>query len=251
MNNNLVYYCVGRESDYLEMLKFSILTLKNINLDQDVLVITNDETLISDKFVSGVDVFYVKEDNPKKLKTKIFDYVNIENYSKIIYLDCDIVVNTIIYRIFESIIDEDKIYAPIEQYNFEAHNLSQFGFQDYTNNELEFFENNNIYPFNSGTFGFNNNLKMRENFKEIENLIESKSENKKYIDQPAFNFIFNKKNLVGYDTFKTNENYFFMEWNESTVNYVEKMDGIFHFYSYAPSIKEKIKSMIVFYFVNL
>lgn len=250
MKKNLVYYCVGKENVYFEMLKFSIFTLKNKNSEIDILIITNDENVQIENKIKNVEYFYVNEPNPKKLKTKIFQYPNLKKYSKIIYLDCDIVVNTLMYRLFDLIVDKNKLYVPAEQYTPESHNLEHFGLGNYTQEELDFFAEKEIYPFNSGTFGFFNNSLMKKRFEIVEKLIEENSKNSKFTDQPSMNMFFCQNLLTDYNVFKHGENYFFVDWNDDDIDYSELFDGIYHFYSYSGSIYNKLKKMIIFYFIN-
>lgn len=251
MGKNLIYYCIGKEKDYIEMLRFSIFTLKNTNINQDILIISNDENMDIEPFGSNVDLFYINEENPKKLKTKIFNYPKIKKYEKVIYLDSDVVIHTILYRLFELIVDKEKIYVPAEHFNFDSHNLPQFGFQNYTQEDITYFKYNEIYPFNSGTFGFILSEEIQKHLLQLDSVIDNRPKDSKYVDQPAFNYYFNKNKLTNYDVFRTKDNYFFMEWNDGTVSYTENLDGIYHFYSYATSLSEKIKTMIIFYFINL
>lgn len=250
MSKNLVYYCVGKENIYIEMLRFSIFTLKNINTDLDVLIITNYEKLQIDLKIDGVDFFYVDEETPKKLKTRIFEYPNLSNYLKIIYLDCDIVVNTLMYRLFDRMVDDEKIYVPVEHFEIESHNLPQFGLENYTDEEINFFRENGAYPFNSGTIGFFNTNEMKKNFENLRLVIDQNYGKSKYVDQPSMNMYFNNRLLANYTVFETNKNYFYMDWNDQSVDYLDEFDGIYHFYSYSPSKSDKLKTMIVFYFIN-
>lgn len=250
MKKNLVYYCVGEEKEYVEMLKFSIFTLKNKNLELDILVITNDKSLEEKNKIKDVYFFHVNDDNPKKLKTKIFQYPNLDEYSKIIYLDCDTVINTFMDQLFNSMVDKNKLYVPIEHFTFESHNLPHFGIEKYTEDDINFFMNNNVYPFNSGTFGFFNTNEMKENFENVNLLINQNYGKSKYIDQPYFNLFFNNKLSTIYSVFETNKNYFFIDSCNTLVNYLDNFDGIYHFYSYCSSISDKLKTMIIFYFIN-
>jgi lipopolysaccharide biosynthesis glycosyltransferase len=109
-------------------------------------------------------------------RLKIFDYPEINNYNKILYLDCDVLIANKIDNILNLIL-EDKLYALKEGNTNHLHWGSQF------------FENNpNISGFTSGVLLFNNSSLIKNLFKNILTHIESHINNNlpipECLDQP-------------------------------------------------------------------
>jgi predicted O-methyltransferase YrrM len=124
MNTDLVYFCVFHHKDYVELLRILMTTIKLYSRTDtiDFLVLTES------KFESAIQEISTTLNIPIRMKFYnimtnsvdvynrrfcIFDYENIHNYQKILYLDTDIIVQNDLTTLFEHDID-DCIYAMSE-----------------------------------------------------------------------------------------------------------------------------------------
>jgi lipopolysaccharide biosynthesis glycosyltransferase len=198
---NLVYYTVGFDIKYLDLLDVSIQSLRIHNNNTDIIVIC-DELMVDKcterlkrfnnlKIVPCTDSISAMDSSMKKLR--IFDY-NISNYKKILFIDSDILVDIDLRRIFSSIVDQ-KLYAFAEHKNLGLHATKYHSLMDYTFEDYSFFEEHKIYPFNCGLFGFLNSDKMKEHFSKVLSMIDD-YEGDYWYEQSFMNVYFNKLNLV-------------------------------------------------------
>jgi len=197
---NLIYYTIGFNIQYLELLYLSIKSLRNQNF-QDVLIIC-DESMIDQcteklkeflniKIVPCSDSISAMDSSMKKLL--IFNY-DISKYFKILFIDSDVLVNTNLERIFHGI-NDNKLYAGREHRSMILHNEKWHSFQTYTENDIKFFYDNKIYPFNCGLFGFITTIRMKEHFLNILEMVKNHTGHYWY-EQSFMNVYFNKLNLV-------------------------------------------------------
>jgi len=247
----LVYYTVGFNPQYLELLYLSIQSLRNRNF-QDVLIIC-DESMIdqcTEKLkdfkriiiVPCSDSISAMDSSMKKLL--IFNY-DISKYFKILFIDSDILVNTNLEGIFHGIKDH-KLYAGAEHKTMILHNEKWHSFLTYTENDIKFFYNNKIYPFNCGLFGFISTIGMKQHFSNILEMVKNHTGHYWY-EQSFMNVYFNKLNLV--DTKVINDTNYMLgievsnlprstSWAQPKYN-----NKIFHFTSSNGS-EAKLKDMV-------
>jgi lipopolysaccharide biosynthesis glycosyltransferase len=121
-------------------------------------------------------------------RLKIFDYMNIKLYDKILYLDCDILITNSINKVLDFPL-ENKLYA-LQSGNT---NHVWWGKQFFNNN------NPNCIAFTSGILLFNNNIKIKNLFSQILSHISSHIANNLPIpvcfDQPFIVYHAFKNNL--------------------------------------------------------
>lgn len=199
---NLVYYTLGFDIKYLNLLHLSITSLRKYNTKIDVLVICDE--LIIDKCVERMKEFSnikivpctdsVSAMDSSMKKLRIFDY-DILKYKKILFIDSDILVDIDLKKILDNIKDNTKLYAFAEYKNIGFHNTKYHSLLNYTFEDYAFFEANQIYPFNCGLFGFLNSYTMRKHFSTILSIID-KYEGEYWYEQSFMNVYFNKLNLV-------------------------------------------------------
>ena len=206
MGTNAVYYTVGGLGIYSIMLMESIASLDRSNpIHYDVIINTSQEYKdeyfnnycrpntyfnIVEKAKTGDDVCFNK--------MKIFDYPEISKYDCLIYFDSDVLINYDISNLFEQCYD-DVLYAAVEDYNIDNHNRLQFSIESYSDKELDFFRQNQIYTFNAGVFMLKNSKLMKSHFESIyKNMIRfQKLVNRPFFSDQAFlNQYFNTGNLI-------------------------------------------------------
>ena len=200
---NLVYYSVGFNDSYAELLKLSILKLDVYNTNQDVLIITDRKFYERNfKEFDRPNVYYhmVDNSNPDDVafnRLKIFD-ADISIYNNLMYMDTDVWANLNLDVVFKNC-EDDKLYAVVEDYNFENHWRSPFNLGEYTDEDISYFKKNKIHTFNSGLMMFKNSQKMSHHFKNVLDLRNSYPKGQ-FTEQPYINHYFNKRNLVNTDT---------------------------------------------------
>ena len=199
MSKTIIYSCVFFNAKYINLIKLLLLSylfFGNTSDDIDYLVICNHE------FKNNIQqIFHNLNINGKiwclNLKTKfeaaysrlkIFDYMNIKLYDKILYLDCDILITNSINKVLDFPL-ENKLYA-LQSGNT---NHAWWGKQFFNNN------NPNCIAFTSGILLFNNNIKIKNLFSQILSHISSHIANNLPIpvcfDQPFIVYHAFKNNL--------------------------------------------------------
>jgi len=190
---NLVYFCVFHNAHYMDLLKILMTTIKFYSKTDniDFLVFT------SSNFVPLVNSISNLLRIPLLCKTfdfntvfdaacarlYIFEYENIDQYEKILYLDTDIIVQNDLTTLFDEPI-EDKIYAIVEgSIEHEYHGGWFFDFNTI---------NKDTSGLNSGILLFKNSDTFKKIFKNIQDHIKelkaSKSPLPACYDQPFINY---------------------------------------------------------------
>ena len=105
----LIYYTIGKDVKYLDLLSLSIESLcKYGNYTGDILVIADSATQEAVKTLKDVTAIMpvakvVKGYQASINKLKIYKYSAIHNYTKILYLDMDILIQQDIQPMFDKI----------------------------------------------------------------------------------------------------------------------------------------------------
>ena len=189
---NLIYFSVFGSDEYVAMLGQCLKSIAALSDRSkfDLMVITDISTKAKIKALSVISAFrafdYFIVDTPNTgvdasiQKIRIFEYPNINRYSKILFLDCDMLVPSAIEPVFAAEIDS----ALIEVASSSAAQLintdlptwqSFFHILDY------FSEDNKAYlianpdkchPFNAGQFLFVNSLRMKRHFENVQWLMK-------------------------------------------------------------------------------
>ena len=247
-NKNLIYFSVFGKN-YVELLKVLIAGLKSQSYkDFDLLFITDKptKTLISKLKISNkFKVDYVVVDKivdpvlASMQKMRIFEYKNINNYSKILFLDLDILVIGNLKEVFDKKIYPNKFYSSVHRYNNESHNTSYNTIYEYSKTQLDKFDKLNIFPFNAGQFIFLNTSTMEKHINNIKDFV--KIWNGKYFFEQSFmNTYFNTLQMS--DVFKFKDEFNFVLINVNDKDYKTNPDSVFvHFIGSVSNAKEKLK----------
>jgi lipopolysaccharide biosynthesis glycosyltransferase len=197
--NNLVYFTVGFNPEYIDMLYLAVKSLR-IWDSVDVIVIC-DESFIprcaealkefsNISIVSCPDSTSAQDSSMKKLL--IFNY-DLEKYAKILFIDSDVLIGRNLDYFFNSIF-QSKLYAGAESHSPDIHTKINHSLKNYTVEQLHILEYNKIYAFNCGFFGFLNNAEMKEHFNNILQMIKD-WKGEYYYEQSFMNVYFNLRNL--------------------------------------------------------
>lgn len=192
---NLVYFSVFYNSDYFRLANLLLDSIRLFSLIDtfDILILTQPEFREKAEELNKIV--------PLKIhclplttifqaacaRLRIFDYANINQYDKILYLDTDIIIKKDLAPLFRSPL-EDKLYA-LESGTI---NLCSFGSQFF---DFTMFDPNTT-GINSGTLLFNNCSVVRELFKRIkEHAEEFAGPPPSCLDQPFINYHAIKDNV--------------------------------------------------------
>jgi lipopolysaccharide biosynthesis glycosyltransferase len=197
--NNLVYLGVFGNKDYLELLKVLLLTVKlfSSNHTMDFLILTSEDFLPDIEKLSKLleiplktfIIDYSTLAGAAFARLNIFDFPEISNYEKILYLDTDITIQGDLQKVFELEI-EDKVYAMSEgTIEHEIHGGHWFDFKTIDKNTV---------GINSGILLFKPTETMKTIFANInQHIKEIKNSNNKMPsceDQAFINYHFIKEN---------------------------------------------------------
>jgi hypothetical protein len=200
---NLIYYTIGSNNDYVDLLELNIKSLEKFYFpDIELLIITDTETkkiieskiftkfVINYKILSSVNSLNESSYN----KFKIYDFDEINKYEKIIYCDTDILWNKSPYEIFNKI-DNDSFYVSNEN---SLMSEEWWGGNLLNDDEKLKIKTNNIMGFSAGFFAFKSNKSYV--LKEIEEFMMSNIKLMNLcIEQPYFNTFLFRNNLYNTD----------------------------------------------------
>lgn len=207
----LVYYTVGCSRGYIDMLELSIGSLRKVYAG-DIGVLC-DESMVYEcqQRMSNVIFWSVPDSSTGCIasmnKLHIYDFISVEDYDRVLYLDTDILVINPIETYFQKMNEEDKLYTYTETNNQDHHKEIYWSLQSYTQEDYAFFCTENILPFNAGTFGFVSTEEMKDNFTSIRDMIATHTGSYFY-EQSFMNVYFNKRNKTLRHVF-TPDNYIF------------------------------------------
>ncbi len=194
MKKNLIYYTVGFNSNYVDMLDLHLKSLEKFNDGSfDCMVITDNRMsdIVKSKVTSHISLNYHISDANNMVqasvnKLKIHEYKNISDYNCVLFCDIDSMWNGSPSDIFKEIKD-DKIYVANEP-QLMCHSSGSWGNYYLTPAEREDITDKNIMGINGGSFAFKSS--MASIFCEIEKFVYSK--------EPNFNSIFEQSFLNVY-----------------------------------------------------
>lgn len=200
--NNLVYILLNFNSKYyiamFQIFIRSILLFSGTRFD--LLIITDIAThssILELKEIKELEtklniyliILPVDKDLHHSLlrKCDIVKFPNFLKYKKIMYIDCDVIVQDDINNLFTSIKAKPNIlYAP-EEGSLDG---KYWTLDKYTDEDYIILKKRNIKSFNSGTFIFIPSLKMKEDFINVKRLGLS-YRSKHFYDQSFLNYYFN------------------------------------------------------------
>ena len=206
MSRYLVYTTCFHQEAYTDVVKFLVDSFfkHKTSYNIDFLIYTTSEyrTIIESK-CTDVPIFFYEKNFYKTMnqarisKADIFEYSEIANYEKILYLDADSIVIRDLMCIFD-VIQTDKIYA-----HQEGTILSGVYWGDYL-----FLKENPNYPntdaISINALGFKNLPEHKKTLAKIKQAfyLDMYQNKLQFYDQPHFNFHLIHNGLVEMDAFK-------------------------------------------------
>jgi hypothetical protein len=196
--NNLIYFTIGNNKQYIQLLYLCLKSLQKVGYTGDYLIITDSSFKEVIKNIKIDNQIYFLEINSKDLKSsagnklKIYEFDNINQYEKILYCDVDMlwIKNP---NIFFNCCVEDKIYIGEENPSSLANHMWG-GSNHFTDEELEEIVKNDIKGMNAGLFLFKKEMvycfqKIDEYYMNNQNLLGS------CLEQPYINAYLFKNNI--------------------------------------------------------
>jgi hypothetical protein len=201
----LVYYVIGCERDYSQLLDYSLQTLHASGYCGDIMVMCDEDYLPVIKHLP-ITYFHITKKNNTPMessmrKIEIFDYEHIDKYDKVLFLDCDIVVTNSTDNVFNMITRDDVLYVVRNCYDINYYKYgNSFGCKDdpYDEETLKMFEEKQIYGFNAGQFGFRVSDTMRHHFMEVYKALKRFDPAIHFYEQSFINNYFNRKLAIDY-----------------------------------------------------
>lgn len=206
---NLIYFVIGGNPDYVKLLEFCIKTIRLCPENDifDILVMCDKDY---EQYVKHLPIqhIHITADNHttervSTRKMEIFVFNKITEYEKVLYLDCDIVIAGNLADIIHQVTDKNKLYVCNEKFGLEYNandNASSFFSRidrPYTEEDIKFFRINKIYPFNAGEFAFCVSSDMKAHFNYIVCEIDKHYGTQAYFYEQCFmNEYFNRRNLT-------------------------------------------------------
>jgi hypothetical protein len=208
---SIVYYTIGCNRGYIEMVELSIQSLRKVYSGE--IGIVCDESMISECKEKMPDVHYWSVPDSRTgqaasmNKLRVFDFIEVDAYDAVMYLDTDILAVNPIDSYFEKITEDDMLYVYTETNNQERHKHLNWSLQTYTEEDYAFFRKENILPFNAGTFGFRPTQSMKDQFQAVRDMVANHT-GPYFYEQSFLNVYFNLRNKTVRSVF-TPDNYIF------------------------------------------
>jgi lipopolysaccharide biosynthesis glycosyltransferase len=207
-NKYLVYtLATYRTKPYLSMLSLFLESIQQFcTREFDILIICDEEThknMVSLPTINDLgNVSYLHIPRSKNLhhallhKCSIHEYKDILQYKKVMYLDCDIIVQRDLSQLFKNIkLKKNVLYAPAE-----GTLTGKFWFLDaYKDSNVERLSNQGTKSFNSGTFMFVPTPIFMKHFEKVKLMGEQYKGKDHFYDQSFFNYYFNINGLSSTD----------------------------------------------------
>lgn len=249
MKKNLIYYSVGIHDEYAEMIKLSLKSMDNFNAEHYDVIIITDLEFYNRNFSTykrpNTTVYLCPTINHTDEilfnRLRIFSHPKINEYENVLYLDSDIIININLNILFDRCTEFGKLYTVVEDYNIENHKRIHFSLGTYQKEDIEFFEKNNIYTFNSGTLMFKSSFLMKRHFDNVLDIIE-KHTGEYFTDQSFLNYYFNTYHLT--DTKKILKDVDYLYIVESNYHQVINYDNkLLHLISEQDTPYSKLEKM--------
>ena len=197
---DLIYYTVGYNEGYIQVLHISIQTLRMYS-SADVLVICDASFLPKCKEILPESILYmtVPDSTSKEAasmhKLNIFDYPDINSYDRVLFLDSDIIVHTPLDTFFAGVRRPGILYVYTERAGQHEHKNLCFSLLTYTLEDILTFKLHNIRVFNAGCFLFVRCNAMKDHFAAIRKMIATHT-GPFFYEQSFMNVYFNRLNAT-------------------------------------------------------
>ena len=207
-NKYLIYFVIGGDPNYKQLLQFAINSIKSFPQNQniDITVICENGYQANLEELRDINVLALPPmKHPSLLKTQIFHHPHLHEYNKVLFLDCDIVVFGSLQPIFDTIKQTDCLYVvpegPYPKFRDKPHECPHHHRVDrpYTQSEINLFTEKGIKTFNAGQFGFSVSKTICSLFQKVASDLVDYNREIHIYEQPFMNDVFNRNLAVNYD----------------------------------------------------
>ncbi len=174
MSRRLVYFTVGGDPRYADLLRLAVAALLDHAPHVDILVICDEAYASHIADVPGHR--HLTPPNrggvaASMRKVEVFDWPEIQSYDTVLFLDCDVVVAASLESVFESLEREDLLHVcpegGVDDHAAGSHSLA------YSPAQLAAYAAEGVRPFNCGQFVFRVSESMRGHFAAVRELIRT------------------------------------------------------------------------------
>jgi len=181
---NLIYFTINYSVEYIELFLYCLCSI--VNKDEpdafDLLIIcpVDYENLINELIRDrGIDLkgfnllFHTVPEAKDGIdasmnKLKIYQFRNINEYGKVLFLDVDIMVKGPVSELFNLELDPDIMYSAIHNVSDHLHNTKFHKLINYYPLvKMNEFRDKGIYAFNAGQYLFVNSQRMNRHFDNV------------------------------------------------------------------------------------
>jgi lipopolysaccharide biosynthesis glycosyltransferase len=230
MDQVLLYSCVGKNEDYVNLLELfceslcvtnphvvkNLLIIGDISFHNRIHDILSKYAMMNYYILDTPDSFTSEQASMNKLK--IFDFPHIRKFQIALYVDLDCLFLGNLNFIFESPIEDNKLYAYAERESVEENKLCYYCLSDdsgkyvyYNHEDKEFLQKHSKLPFNAGLFMFRISDTMKRHFDTLNEFVHT-HKGKFFFEQGYMNTYFHLTN-VSDTSFFTKRNVMMLERN--------------------------------------
>jgi hypothetical protein len=177
-NKTLIYYTLYFNTGYIELFNLSVESLlNNTTSNFDILVITDESTKKNIELTNSAKrkkIKYFITETPEdgvaasKKKVDIFQYPEILNYYRVLFLDCDIIAQANIDKLLQLELKGDVLYtAKNKNIGYHHFKTIHHGFICLSNKFIEEMKLAEQMPFNAGQFMFSPSVSMLQHFENV------------------------------------------------------------------------------------
>jgi lipopolysaccharide biosynthesis glycosyltransferase len=203
---NLVYFTINYNKDYIDLFLYCLKSI--VNKDEpdafDLLVICPlsfeniINELIDDRSIDlkGFNLLFHTVDVAKDgieasmNKLKIYQFKNINDYGKVLFLDVDIMAAEPISELFALELNPNIFYSAIHNAADHLHDTKFHKLVDYDLAKMNEFRAKRIYAFNAGQYLFVNSLRMLQHIHNVD-WLSSAWPGEYFFEQSFLNHYFN------------------------------------------------------------
>ena len=244
---NLIYICVFYQESYIYLLKLLMSSIYKHSSNIQILISTSPTFQpIIEKELSSIhlpivyqilDLHTLTEASSSKLN--IFQYKDIDLYTKILYLDTDVLINSDINVLFEQEISAHKLYALEENVISDINHGSQF----FRTSNI----NKDVTAFSAGILYFHNSPAMKALFRDINKHMAEYIEKTKI--SKIYKLVCHEQPFVIYNAIIQNkyDNQFLKNYVENNPSTVDLSKIIYHFPGHTGNYENKYEKMTNFW----
>ena len=248
--NNLIYYSISHNPEYVRLLEMSLESVCNTgNYKGDFAFILDihdvfwRRSLNNLPILQGKNCYLIHNNSGNTLESSsynkflIYKFSNIQKYSSILMLDCDILCTQDLTDVLNLPTDNNKLYISTEK---EFMGGMYWGNDLFTEEDKKYCINNNLHACNGGSYIFK--PQFVHHFQKMYTELTTKRiyNNTVCIEQPFLNYYLFKNNLFDTSFSKYVDNYGYYS------NPLEQNKTLVHFAGGPGSFDFKYKKMVDF-----